>query len=1005
MQGGCVSNGPAACDSSSAMEEDYCVNASKRFHHQWATTGTFTPAALRIFGVTGEPVLIRSLKQAQVFSANFSTCFLGIFHPSSDTAAAREEEQMLPFHPLLLGPRPPPENLADLERVKEIWKAEVHHAWGMMQVPSEWSRSVCGMVTVPDWCTASRRRRIARQLETASFLGLQVVQVPLPTVDSATEPWSCSSGDDEVHIHDDGTAAGGEDAVALHQQRNLRLICKAADVLLHLIQEGANTKVCVRCDACNAAHRYQLQQLRQAILYGYTKRREGGRTKYELCTPRPIGAAERQGEGLSMRTEVLSRLSVVLYFSSFGTGMTLPSQWLGESIAAVECPPAALLQACLVPDGMQPPSVALPCPLPVNRGDAPLEGGSSSDPNMGGGHSGGSHGNSSSSEPADFNSFFGENVMRSTTDYSMCLMPEDCSRITQPSWTDCKRETGSATSTASEELLPSQQQPQPKRYVYRLPDDVLTKEASHWGGHHPLQLSLISFLVELLRRRVVPIFSQLFFDQYALLNYLYFKCVEDPTRDLFHTFEGGLQLPLQPLGHQLSSGVYEVFERDSRKYTQYREAIFEYTKDWCAAGPQHQHAQQNKDFIAQYGVQPPRVSSTPPSSGAGPTTKTAVESVMYLVLLGCGRGPLIDECLSAVSAMDVRLRIFAIEKNRSAAAFTQMRWENDPEWGLLASAFGHTLEVIVADGRYLFSSTNSPNTTEEQQRQPAAPLPTDFGICDLVVSELLGSFGDNELSPECLEGFVQQLQQVQAARGIQPNPHLVSIPECYTATVAPLMSSPLEDAIGEAAVKGISVCSKTCVDRHVALYHSMLVCNVSRGIALAPPQDCWTFRHFQRLESSTAVAGDDSMEREANLTFYVPPHGRCSAIIGYFRCVLYSPKNGAAPVIISIDPAHRTEDMYSWFPCILPIEPADVRELRELSAVSENSKSATVAIHVALQRRVSEADRRVWYEWHIHYGDGDRRRCRGAETTGSASDGCAPMKWMNHDGWASSVLL
>jgi protein arginine N-methyltransferase 5 len=31
----------------------------------------------------------------------------------------------------------------------------------------------------------------------------------------------------------------------------------------------------------------------------------------------------------------------------------------------------------------------------------------------------------------------------------------------------------------------------------------------------------------------------------------------------------------------------------------------------------------------------------------------------------------------------------------------------------------------------------------------------DLDKTDIVVSELLGSFGDNELSPECLDGFQQ----------------------------------------------------------------------------------------------------------------------------------------------------------------------------------------------------------------------------------------------------------
>lgn len=50
-----------------------------------------------------------------------------------------------------------------------------------------------------------------------------------------------------------------------------------------------------------------------------------------------------------------------------------------------------------------------------------------------------------------------------------------------------------------------------------------------------------------------------------------------------------------------------------------------------------------------------------------------MHNVMYVVVLGCGRGGLIHECLLAASSLGIRLRIFAIEKNTAAAAFTQMR--------------------------------------------------------------------------------------------------------------------------------------------------------------------------------------------------------------------------------------------------------------------------------------------------------------------------------------------
>ena len=52
---------------------------------------------------------------------------------------------------------------------------------------------------------------------------------------------------------------------------------------------------------------------------------------------------------------------------------------------------------------------------------------------------------------------------------------------------------------------------------------------------------------------------------------------------------------------------------------------------------------------------------------------------------------------------------------------------------------------------------------------------------DILVSELLGSFGDNELSPECLDG---------AQRFLKPDTG-ISIPMSYTSFITPISSTKL----------------------------------------------------------------------------------------------------------------------------------------------------------------------------------------------------------------------
>jgi hypothetical protein len=70
----------------------------------------------------------------------------------------------------------------------------------------------------------------------------------------------------------------------------------------------------------------------------------------------------------------------------------------------------------------------------------------------------------------------------------------------------------------------------------------------------------------------------------------------------------------------------------------------------------------------------------------------------------------------------------------------------------------------------------------------------------LIVSELLGSFGCNELSPECLDGLFHETDVC--------GPHTVSIPARYTLHIAPVSSIKLYQAVKQQALYPIhSDCS------------------------------------------------------------------------------------------------------------------------------------------------------------------------------------------------------
>ena len=89
---------------------------------------------------------------------------------------------------------------------------------------------------------------------------------------------------------------------------------------------------------------------------------------------------------------------------------------------------------------------------------------------------------------------------------------------------------------------------------------------------------------------------------------------------------------------------------------------------------------------------------------------------------------------------------------------------------------------------------------------------------DIIVSELLGSFGDNELSPECLDGAMWMLKEGG-----------VSIPAEYESFVAPVTAAKLYTG------------AKVYKDReHMETPYVVQFHRVHR---IAEPKSVWTFSH------------------------------------------------------------------------------------------------------------------------------------------------------------------
>ncbi|RHY30695.1 hypothetical protein DYB32_004091 [Aphanomyces invadans] len=221
----------------------------------------------------------------------------------------------------------------------------------------------------------------------------------------------------------------------------------------------------------------------------------------------------------------------------------------------------------------------------------------------------------------------------------------------------------------------------------------------------------------------------------------------------------------------------------------------------------------------------------------------------------------------------------------------------------------------ISDTTLCFLQWDNVTIVSSDMRVWKAPEPAD-----IMVSELLGSFGDNELSPECLDGAQSFLREGG-----------VSIPCKYTSFVSPISSSKLWNE-----VKG--------ADANVLKgYETPYVVRLHQIFSFARPQPCFTFEH----PNLNAVIDN---KRYHQMTFDAIEDGVVHGLAGYFDSVLY------ADTCISINPEtlDLSPGMFSWFPIFFP--------LRTPLLVRQHDK-----IEVCFWRQVGGG--KVWYEWAVAVND------------------------------------
>lgn len=383
-------------------------------------------------------------------------------------------------------------------------------------------------------------------------------------------------------------------------------------------------------------------------------------------------------------------------------------------------------------------------------------------------------------------------------------------------------------------------------------------------------------------------------DQTAHLIYLRYLQRNQPPRTVIERFGSGyqdyLQAPLQPLADNLESVTYEVFEKDPIKYDWYERAIALALTDWKAL---------NK----------------PTSSASG---------AVVVAVAGSGRGPLVTRALRASAKTGVPIEAWAVEKNPNAYVLLQRH--NEEDWD-------NAVKVVKSDMRAWKGPLRRPSTTPASDSSEAQ-LPT-YGKVDIIVSELLGSFADNELSPECLDG----VQHVLAPE------FGISIPSSYTAHLTPVLAPRLHADISHRAVNDADATDTP----YVVMLHAIdfLATSVPDHPRI---QQAWEFVHplpAATLELAEArrqggvsgggggsmAGGDGANEHNARYSrckFVCLNRGMVHGIAGYFETVLYDGRRESASgeevgeiVELSTRPDTidaKSKDMISWFPIYFPLK-------------------------------------------------------------------------------------
>lgn len=259
--------------------------------------------------------------------------------------------------------------------------------------------------------------------------------------------------------------------------------------------------------------------------------------------------------------------------------------------------------------------------------------------------------------------------------------------------------------------------------------------------------------------------------------------------------------------------------------------------------------------------------------------------VTTIMVVGAGRGPLVRASFNAAKDAGRKVKMYAVEKNPNA--IVTLETLNKEEWN-------NSVTVVSSDMRHYDAPEKA----------------------DILVSELLGSFSDNELSPECIDGAQKFLKEDG-----------ISIPCKYTSYATPLSSPKLHAEVSSCKEFG---------KIPEAPFEAPYVVRLQNVTYLDDPKAVFTFTHPNFKDDPI------DNERYIELSFTTRESSMIHGIAGFFDMVLYK------DVVLSIVPETASPGMFSWFPAFFPIKQPIYCP-----------KDGKITLH--FWRKVSKT--KVWYEW------------------------------------------